>query len=441
MNLEQLLKQAEEKRKALVDSIDGAKNKEELDTIELDLRKQDIVIKDLKQQIAERDANKSQSQNEPQKSEEPQNSQGNSEEPDKRSGENPEWRSDKGITSIPNGGFKPLNSYGLEGAAKRDSEADIFNTLEYRKAFMDYVVKGTPIPQKFNEQRSSSITTVSDIGAVIPTNIMDKVIQEATSTGMILPRVFQTNFKAGIEIPISDIKPTATWIGEDKTSDVQKVKADKRLIFKYHTLECRVGLSLLSETITLPVFETTVQNNIKEAMIRALEIAIINGSGTGQPLGITKETIPEDRQIELSGTNIGTIAGWSQVEAAMPLAYESQGVYLMAKATWEKYLNGATDKNGQKLGFTNITSKLQRMLNGREVILTDYLPSFDAASEGNIFAVLVNLNEYLLNSNLAMTYKRYFDEDTNKWIHKSLMIADGKMGDKGGLVLIKKAAK
>lgn len=433
MNLEQLLKQAEEKRKTLVDSIDGAKSREELDGIELDLRKQDMVIKDLKLQIA----NKSQSQNETQKSEGPQNS----EEPDKRSSENPEWRSAKGITSMPNGGFKPLNSYGLEGAAKRDSEEDIFNTLEYRKAFMDYVVKGTPIPEKFCEQRSSTITTVSDIGAVIPTNIMDKVIQEATATGMILPRVFQTNFKAGIEIPISDIKPTATWIGEDKPSDVQKVKADKRLIFKYHTLECRVGLSLLSETITLPIFEVTVQNNIKEAMVRALETAIINGSGTGQPLGITKETIPESRQIGLSSTNIGTIAGWSQVEAAMPLAYEAKGVYLMAKATWEKYLNGATDKNGQKLGFANITTKLQRMLNGREVILTDYLPSFDAATEGNIFAVLVNLNEYLLNSNMAMTYKRYFDEDTNKWIHKSLMIADGKMGDKGGLVLIKKAAK
>ena len=26
-----------------------------------------------------------------------------------------------------------------------------------------------------------------------------------------------------------------------------------------------------------------------------------------------------------------------------------------------------------------------------------------------------------------MYYKKYFNEDTNKWVHKSLMIVDGKM--------------
>ena len=41
--------------------------------------------------------------------------------------------------------------------------------------------------------------------------------------------------------------------------------------------------------------------------------------------------------------------------------------------------------------------------------------------------MLVDLSQYMLNSNLAMYYKKYFNEDTNKWVHKSLMIADGQM--------------
>ena len=52
-----------------------------------------------------------------------------------------------------------------------------------------------------------------------------------------------------------------------------------------------------------------------------------------------------------------------------------------------------------------------------------------------------------------MYYRKYFDEDKNKWIHKALMIADGKMaigeiGNTGskkyigakGLIYIKKKA-
>lgn len=75
----------------------------------------------------------------------------------------------------------------------------------------------------------------------------------------------------------------------------------------------------------------------------------------------------------------------------------------------------------------------------------------DAAKAGDIVGALVNLEEYLLNSNLAMYYKKWFDEDTNKWKHKALMIADGQMAigkdsnnklvGAGGLVYIKKGTE
>ena len=41
--------------------------------------------------------------------------------------------------------------------------------------------------------------------------------------------------------------------------------------------------------------------------------------------------------------------------------------------------------------------------------------------------MVVDLSQYMLNSNLAMYFKKYFNEDTNKWIYKTLMIVDGKM--------------
>lgn len=337
-------------------------------------------------------------------------------------------------------GFKPMGTYFMGSQRNKSTEnEDVFGSLEYRQAFRNYVINGTPIPTEYLEKRASEITLVNDIGAVIPTTIMQKVVEEAYATGMILPRITQTAFQGGVKIPVSDLKPVATWIEEDTPSEEQKKTIKTNIEFSYYMLECRVSVGLLSATVSLPIFEQTIINNIKEAMTIAIENSIMSGSGSGSPQGILKEDLPTKRIISLSADKIGTVAGWAEVEAAVPLAYESGSVYIMAKSTWEKHINGATDSNGQKIGFVSLSDNQKRILNGREVILTDYIKGFDTALSGDIFAVLVKLNDYMLNSNMAMNYKKYFDEDKNKYVHKAIMIADGKMADTNGMVYIKKS--
>ena len=132
MDLEKLLKEAQENRNALMQKIETAKSVQELDGIELELRKQDIAIQDLKNKISERDARSKEPSGEPK-------------EPEKQP-EEPEWRSEKGEQTQPKGGFKPMATYKNEPVSKRKEDGDVFNSIEYRKAFMDYVVNGTPIP-------------------------------------------------------------------------------------------------------------------------------------------------------------------------------------------------------------------------------------------------------------------------------------------------------
>jgi len=38
---------------------------------------------------------------------------------------------------------------------------------------------------------------------------------------------------------------------------------------------------------------------------------------------------------------------------------------------------------------------------------------------------------------MAITFRKYFDENTDEWIHKATMIADGKLADPNGVVLVK----
>lgn len=398
MNYLEMLQKAREKREALCTSIRSAKTTKELDDLELELRKLDIEIKDLEDKVqAESDDAAKRSKNE----------------------------------GDPVGGLNPLTTYrgNTTEPNKRSSDEDIYSSMEYRQAFRNYVVSGTPIPEQFKqEQRSDALTVVGDVGAVIPTTIMNKVIEDLTVEGKLINRITQTTFQGGVQIPISDINPTATWLeSENVVSDEQKAEMNASVKFLYHTLEAKVAIGLLTSTVTLGVFESTVVKQLKKAMIKAIETAIVSGTGSGQPKGFTKYELPTEQVIEFTDKEIGNVKGWARAEAAIPEAYEDSEIYMMNKQTWEMYLNGMTDTNGQKIGLGRINEKGQKILNGREVLTTDKLPGYDNALDGEIFGALINLEDYILNSNLAMYYKKYWNEDKNKWIHKALMIADGQM--------------
>lgn len=425
MNLEKLLQQAKEERAALYDSIATVNSAAELDKIELDIRKADMKIKNLEEQIAERDA-------------------GITEDPAARKdeGEGPEQRA-----------FNPLATYGRQTSTRSvEGEEDMYSSLEYRQAFKNYIVSGTPIPEKFkNEQRSAELTVVGDVAAVIPTTIMNKVIEDLTVEGKIINKITQTQYQGGVAIPISEIMPEATWLSDESSpSDEQKGKMEAKITFGYHMLEAKVAIGLLAATVALPIFEQTMVKQLKKAMIRAIETAVVSGSGSGQPLGLTKiADLPEKNIVTFNTTEVGTVKGWAKAEAAVDEAYDNDSlVYMMNKQTWEMHLNSMVDTTGQKIGLGRIDEKGRKILNGREVLTTDQFKGYDNAAEDEVFGALVNLEQYLLNSNLSMYYKKYFDEDKNKWIHKCLMIVDGKMAigkdssnklvGAGGLIYLKK---
>ncbi|HJF34494.1 MAG TPA: phage major capsid protein [Clostridium perfringens] len=336
----------------------------------------------------------------------------------------------RGATTEPVGGFNPIATYrNINSVNSTDDEEDKYSTLAYRKAFKDYVISGVPIPEEYTqEQRDNQLTMVGDVGAVIPTNLLNKVIEDMTVESKILARITQTSMQGGVDIPISDLNPTATWLeSENAVSDTQKAEMKAKLSFGYHVLEARISVGLLTNTVTLNVFENTIVKQLKKAMIRAIETAIISGTGVGQPRGITTYTLPSEQVVKMDTNSIGKVSTWAGVESKIPESEEDSVIYMMNKATWEKYLNGMTDSTGQKIGLGRINEKGQKILNGREVLTCDKLPSFDSASDNDIFGVVVDLSKYMLNSNLSMYYKKYFNEDTNKYVHKSLMIVDGKM--------------
>ncbi|WP_438498023.1 phage major capsid protein [Paenibacillus sp. IHBB 3054] len=331
-----------------------------------------------------------------------------------------------------------------EKPEERSEEADVTKTLEYRRAFMDFAKTGKM--SKVLEERANAVTTVTEAAAVVPTTILDEMIKKMTSYGQLFSRIRKLNIKGGVEVPILTLKPVANWIGEGTSSDRQKVTANTKVSFSYFGLECKVAISLLAETVTLDSFETTIIDLIAEAMVKAVDISIIKGSGTGQPTGILTDTrIPAANKVDLTEAEAGTWAAWKkEVFAKIPLAYRAGGSFIMAAGTFETYIDGMVDKNGQPIGRVDsgITNGPQERFSGREVILVedDVIAPFDAAATGDVIAIFCKLSDYAINSNLQMQMFRWLDHDTNQWVDKAILIADGKILDPNGVIVVKKAA-
>lgn len=325
------------------------------------------------------------------------------------------------------------------GKPQEAKPADMYDSAEYHKAFMAYVLNGTKIPEQF--QNASTSTTTPDVGSVIPTTIMQKIVEKMESTGMILPLVTKTSYQGGLNIPTSTVKPVATWVSEGSTSDKQK-KTTGVITFSYFKLRCAVSVSLETSVVTLGFFETTFANNVSEAMTKAQEQSIISGDGTTQPKGILTETPADGQLITLAAADKLAYSTLIDAESALPLAYESNAVWCMTKKTFMQFI-GMVDSQKQPIARVNygINGKPDRTLLGRSVVLTDYMSSYaDTVQADTLFAFMFDFEDYVLNTNYAVTVKRYEDNDTEDQVTKAIMLVDGKVVDKNSLVILKKTA-
>lgn len=319
-----------------------------------------------------------------------------------------------------------------------DTAEDVYDSMEYRKAFMNHVIKGEAMPAKFVNADANTKTT--DIPAVIPTTVMEKIVEKMESTGMILPLVTRTAYKGGVKIPTSTVKPVASWVAEGAGSAKQK-KTTGSIDFAYNKLRCAISVSLETDTMALSVFETTFINNVAEAMTKALEQAIVSGTGSGQPKGFLTETAPNGQALSMAAADKLSYQMLVDAEAALPLAYENGAVWFMTKKTFMAFV-GMVDSNKQPIARVNngINGRPERTLLGRTVILNDYMVSYaDSMAAAGIIAALFNPKDYVLNTNLAMTIKRYEDNDTDDQVTKAVMLVDGKVVDVNSLVTITKA--
>ena len=336
-------------------------------------------------------------------------------------------------------------SYGMNaqtGAGTRHT--NVLETMEYRQAFANFVRTGDRSGFENIQTREGEVMTTETVGMLVPKTIMDEFIRELKSYGQLYELVRKLNLPGGVEFPVEELVPTVTWLEETAVSDGQaRPEIKKKVQFSYYTCEARITQSLLSSIVTLEALETEIAKILAEAFVKEFDNVIVNGTGTGQPTGIVNDkTVKAANKVAFTDVDMADWTTWrKKLFAKVPLAYRGEGILVMTAGTWESEIMTLKDANGRPLyrETYDVASGTEVLtFNGKRVVLVepDIVKDFDAAAKNEAFAIYFKPTNYVFNTNLQVGFKRYFNEDTNKWVNKGLCICDGKLIDPNGVFIL-----
>lgn len=339
-------------------------------------------------------------------------------------------------------------SFQQNASQQQRSEESPLETMEYRRAFREFILRGTPVPM--TETRNGETITTQTTSPAIPLTIMNEVINTVrVSYGNLYAKVRKLSVPGGVEFPIGALRATFKWINEGEVSPRQKVDALGKISFGYHTAEIRLSQTFLANLVTLSAFERELSTVIAEAYLEAMDYGIVNGSGNGTMTGILNDARVTNI-ITMTAAQMNDWMEWrKRFFAKLPLKYRA-GEFIFPLSTVETYLETMHDSMNNPI-FRQATGLVVNdgdardpngTFFGRRISLVepDIIPDFDTASTGDVIGIFWQPDQYAINENFGFTMRRFFDEETNEWVDKAITVVDGKVLNPVGYYLIKKAA-
>lgn len=281
-------------------------------------------------------------------------------------------------------------------------------TQEYRNAWLTKM-KGKEV----NEVEERALMTA---GGAIPTETMNKIVEKMEYIAPILGKVDLTRIPSNLSIPVEDTVNDASWVAMGTASN-DSADALTTVTLAAYKLIKTVEIGADVETMSIPAFETYLVNRLAKKMAKALENAIINGTGSSQPTGLLASGVITNTgtftKAAMTYTDLLTIVG------DLPdHDYRSGATFIMPSALfYSDVLSALTDKGS---GLDVQAVEKMKVL-GYDVVLCDRV-----AADTIIFG---NLENYAMNlaSDVKVESDRSVAFRTGSTVYRAMALADGKV--------------
>lgn len=308
---------------------------------------------------------------------------------------------------------------------RKMEEKNIYETEEYRSAFLKKL-QG----KKLNEKEERAMTTATtSAGAAIPTTTLNRIEEMLRQTSALYNMVDVLNIPGYLSIPVEDTVNDASWIAEGESSTDVNDKL-KSVNFAAYKLIRTISITAEVSKMTVSAFENWIVKKLTDRMAMAIENAILNGTGNGQPKGILKEEITSLESNEAGKFSYEDIC---KIMANLKAGYKRGSAFVVNTQTlWNDI---ATIKLGDNLVFVpDATGEFAGRIFGKPVIEDEFI------SEGKILYGLFNKYTINWNENVNVTSDDSAEFRSGNRVYRGMALLDGKTVNTEAFVLMSKKA-
>lgn len=290
----------------------------------------------------------------------------------------------------------------------------ILASPEYRSAYLKSL-QG----KELTEAEKRALTTASNsAGAAVPTQTLNKIIDKMRQTSALFPRINVSYVPGNLSIVVANAKNAAAW----KAEGADGTPADDTVVsiqLTGYELIKLVEMSAAAEAMTIDAFEQYITSEIGRQMAIAVENAILNGSGTGEPTGILAG-ITWDANNSYSYATAISYDDLVDGLALLPTMYHQNAVFVMNRKMLFSGIRKIKAQDGQPIFAYNPQDRAAMTILGYPVILDDYMPDDTI--------LLGDLSYYYMNFAKAPTIdvSREAGFKSGKVTYRGLAVADGK---------------
>nr|DAV68030.1 MAG TPA: major capsid protein [Caudoviricetes sp.] len=294
------------------------------------------------------------------------------------------------------------------------------NGAEYRSAWVKDLMG-----KELNTEERAALTSAN---AVIPTGIAEEVYSIVEASPLV-DAVDVSHITGYVTFPVETAASDAAWVAmaaaaTDGTDTLTPITLNAYKLIK--TVEITADISAMS----VNAFEKWIVARLADKILKAVNNAILNGTGASQPSGIFK--------VKNSATGTFTKAGMTykdlmKVLAALPTGYAANGTLVMNRALFYGDVLGMTDSNGQKVCVADAQSPAKFNVLGYPVIIDDNCPA-DKLLFGDLKAYKFN---FASDTEVKPDASVGFRSGSVVW--RAMTLADGNLGDARAIVRFDRA--
>ena len=276
--------------------------------------------------------------------------------------------------------FNPLSLQST--TAKKTFSDNVLDEPEYRNAFFK-----TLLGQKLSdvetsaytagrlemEKRDDAFTTSTTGAAVIPTSTLNEVISKARTQGGLLQHCRAFSVPTKIAIPVSTPAQKAAWHTEGAEVDSEAVNPTAVVFDGYELLKV-FSISAKVKKMSISAFESYLTEELQANIVEAIDYALINGTGTGQPLGLLNAvTWNAQNSVTCTGGEI-SYKDLTKAAALLKRGYANGAKIVMNNSTLYGQIYSLLDNNERPIFISDPKAETIGKILGFELVIDDNMP-------------------------------------------------------------------